>query len=103
MSTKVLLVDNHAIVRLKLYSLMKKHPDIEVVGGVEDGQQAVDAVQALTPDIVVKNANTQNPKSLNAPLKDKLKKVKVITLSINSSQQAIAKMLKGAIQTAALQ
>lgn len=47
MPTKVLLVDDHAIIRQGLSSLLEKQPDIEVVGGVEDGRQAVDTVRKL--------------------------------------------------------
>jgi DNA-binding NarL/FixJ family response regulator len=105
MPSKVLLVDDNAIVRLRLYSLLKKQSDIEVVGGVEDGRQAVDAVQALAPDLVVKNISMPDLSSLNTTHKtvEKLNNVRVIALSIHSSRKYIAKILKGAIRTRAFE
>jgi len=98
MPTRVLLVDDHSIVRLGLYSLLDKQQDIDIVGGVEDGQQAVEAVLALAPDLVIRNISMPNPNSFDATRKtvDELKNVKVIALSIRSSRQSVAKMLKAA-------
>ena len=53
MPTKVLLVDDHAIIRQGLCSLLEKQPDIEVVGSVEDGQALLAAAKALKPDVIL--------------------------------------------------
>ena len=51
--TTVLLVDDHAIVRMGLASLMETVPDIKVVGAVADGPSAVREARRLNPDVVV--------------------------------------------------
>jgi DNA-binding NarL/FixJ family response regulator len=52
MSTKVLIVDDHEVVRLGIASLLSDS-DIDVVGDVGTGEQAVAAVKKLKPDVVL--------------------------------------------------
>lgn len=49
----VLLVDDHAVVRQGLRSLLCHEPDMEVVGEAENGRQAVQMASQLKPDVVV--------------------------------------------------
>jgi NarL family two-component system response regulator LiaR len=50
---QVLLVDDHAIVRDGIRSLLKTQPDIEVVGEANNGQDAVSMAESLQPDLVL--------------------------------------------------
>jgi DNA-binding NarL/FixJ family response regulator len=50
---RILLVDDHAILREGLRALLSYYPDVEVVGEAEDGAQAIACVQRLSPDIVL--------------------------------------------------
>ena len=50
MSIKVLLVDDHQIVRDGIRNLLEKEPDIEVVGQAEDGRQAFQPAQVSDQD-----------------------------------------------------
>lgn len=52
-SIKILLVDDHLLLREGIRSLIANQPDIEVVGEAEDGVQAIDRFRALMPDIVL--------------------------------------------------
>jgi NarL family two-component system response regulator LiaR len=49
----VLIADDHAVVREGIRSFLGVQEDIEVVGEVEDGEQAVAAVERLVPDVVL--------------------------------------------------
>ena len=51
--TKVLIADDHAIVRMGLASILGTKKDLEVVGGAEDGADAVRKAQKLQPDVVL--------------------------------------------------
>jgi DNA-binding NarL/FixJ family response regulator len=53
MATRILLVDDQALVRAGLRVIFDAEPDMEVVGEAEDGLQAVEAVAAAQPDVVV--------------------------------------------------
>jgi DNA-binding NarL/FixJ family response regulator len=50
---RVLVVDDHPVVRSGLTGLLASEPDIEVVGEAADGQAAVDAARTLAPDLVL--------------------------------------------------
>ena len=50
---RVLLADDHAIVRDGIRSLLKTQPDIEVVGEANNGRDAVSKAEALQPDVVL--------------------------------------------------
>ena len=50
---RVFLADDHALVLEGLRSLLESEEDIEVVGTASDGEQVLEAVRALSPDVVV--------------------------------------------------
>jgi len=50
---RILLVDDHAILREGLRALLSYYPDVEVVGEAEDGTQAIECVERLNPDIIL--------------------------------------------------
>ncbi len=50
---KVLIVDDHQVVRQGLRTFLELHEDIDVVGEAGDGAQAVEMVQQLAPDVVL--------------------------------------------------
>ncbi|HRA68298.1 MAG TPA: response regulator transcription factor, partial [Caldilinea sp.] len=49
----LLLVDDHPIVRTGLRMLFQSEPDMQVVGEVDSGAEAIIAVQKLHPDVVI--------------------------------------------------
>lgn len=53
MRIKVLLVDDHAIIREGLRSLLDKQPKMEVIADTDDGRKALDLVRELLPNIVI--------------------------------------------------
>lgn len=50
---RVLLADDHAVLRAGLEALLGLEPDMEVVGEVSTGEEAVERVQSIRPDVVV--------------------------------------------------
>jgi two-component system response regulator NreC len=56
---RILLADDHNIVRNGIKSLLEKEPDMEIVGEATDGQQALDMLGSANqlPDIVLTDVN----------------------------------------------
>ena len=96
MNVKVLLVDDHEIMREGLCALLKKHDEIEIIGQASDGRNAVIKVDKLLPDVVVMDIGMPNLNGIEATKQMKAKKpdVKVMALSTHSDGPTIAKMLK---------
>ena len=51
--TRILLVDDHDIVRLGLMTLLNDQPDMEVIGEASTAGEAVTAAETLQPDVVL--------------------------------------------------
>lgn len=96
MSTKILLADDHAIIRQGLCSLLEKVADVEVAGAVKDGRKAVELVRELHPDIVIMDISMPNLNGIDATYRivHEFAGVKVIALSIHSNRRFVSDMLR---------
>ena len=81
---RVLLADDHTIVRQGLRALLEAEPDIAIVGEAESGRQAVQLAQKLTPDVIVMDIAMPNLNGLEAA-RQITKEVPVAKLLILSS------------------
>jgi DNA-binding NarL/FixJ family response regulator len=95
MSIKVLLVDNHAIIREGLRSLLEKQPEMEVIADTDDGRKAIELVRELLPDIVIMDITMPGLNGIEATrqITAEFPDVKVIALSIHSKRRYVADML----------
>ena len=50
---RILLVDDHGLMRLGLATLMKYHKDLSVIGSADNGKAAIEQAKALKPDVIV--------------------------------------------------
>lgn len=64
--TRVLLADDHAMVRAGLAVLLNRQPDLEVVGEAGDGGEAIRKAQELRPDVVVMDISMPGMSGLEA-------------------------------------
>jgi DNA-binding NarL/FixJ family response regulator len=53
MAVRILLADDHEVVRQGLRTILKARPEWDIIGEAENGQQAIDSVRELRPDIVI--------------------------------------------------
>lgn len=102
--TKVLIADDHAIVRTGLASLLGTSKSIEVVGEAFDGADALTKAMKLKPDIIVMDLVMPRKDGIaaTAELLRLLPKTKVLILTTFSSSENIAKALKAGARGAIL-
>jgi len=95
MIIKVLLVDNHAIIREGLRSLLEKQPEMKVIADTDDGRKAIELVRELSPDIVIMDITMPGLNGIEATrqITAEFTDVKVIALSIHSKRRFVADML----------
>jgi CheY-like chemotaxis protein len=94
--TRVLLVDDHMMVRQGLRSVLEQYADIELVGEASNGEEAVAAVGLLRPAVVVMDLNMPKKNGIEATAEIKLHypDVHVIGLSVNAGNDNEASILK---------
>jgi PAS domain S-box-containing protein len=81
---RLLLVDDHDVVRRGLMTLLSGEPDMEVVGEASDGAEAVEQAEALEPDVILMDFSMPGVDGIEATLsiRSKLPHVQVIGLSM---------------------
>ncbi|MCD6174729.1 MAG: response regulator transcription factor [Planctomycetes bacterium] len=60
MATKVLIVDDHEIMREGMIALLHKYSEFEVVGQASDGRHALEMASRLKPDVVIMDVGMPN-------------------------------------------
>ncbi|OGO69863.1 MAG: DNA-binding response regulator [Chloroflexi bacterium RBG_19FT_COMBO_62_14] len=63
---RILLVDDHEVVRLGLRSLLDRHPDFDVVAEASTGHEAVEKTKAFRPDVVVMDIRLKGGSGIEA-------------------------------------
>ena len=98
MTIRIILADDHKIIRDGLCSLLKNEPDIKVVGEADDGRAAVEIARKLKPDIVIMDLAMPNLNGIEA-IRQIIKAdgIKVLALSMHSDKRFVV----GALQAGA--
>ena len=96
MSTTILLVDDHRIVREGLRTLLGQQPDLEVVGEAADGRDAVTQARILRPDVIVMDIAMPELNGVEATrlILAELPQVRVVSLSMYADRRFVAEILR---------
>lgn len=88
MKTKVLIVDDHVIVREGLRQLLNSHSDMEIVGEAGDGKEALGKAKQLFPDVILLDLALPEMGGLVAisQIKDALPDCEVVILSMHDKE-----------------
>jgi DNA-binding NarL/FixJ family response regulator len=96
MTVRILLADDHKIIREGLRSLIEKQPDMEVVAETQDGLTAVRLTQKLSPDVVIMDIGMPEMNGIEATreIVSSAKSIRIIALSMHSDKRFVLEMLK---------
>jgi DNA-binding NarL/FixJ family response regulator len=97
MAVRILLVDDHPIVRQGLRTLLEGRPGWEVVGEASDGIEALEKVESLHPDVVVLDVTMPRMNGLEAcrliQRKPKASSLEVLVVTQHDSPQMMREAL----------
>ncbi len=93
---KILIADDHLLVRQGIRALLEAYNDVEVIGEAEDGQEAYEMAKKLKPDIVLMDLLMPRLSGTEAMTKilAKMPEVKIIALTSYIDKQLIEESLK---------
>jgi DNA-binding NarL/FixJ family response regulator len=96
MRSRVLLVEDHTLVRSGIRSLLETEKEIEVVGEAGDGREAVELVRRLKPHVVLMDVAMGDLNGIDATrlISNEHPDVRVLVLSMHSDEQYIFEALK---------
>jgi DNA-binding NarL/FixJ family response regulator len=93
---RILLVDDHALVRAGMRSLLRDLPEVEVVAEAADGAEALAAAERVRPDVVLMDIAMKGMNGLEAAarMRERLPGVKVVILSMHTSEEYVLLALR---------
>jgi DNA-binding NarL/FixJ family response regulator len=96
MPTRILVVDDHTVMRQGLCTMLKQEGEMEVVGQAEDGRAAVRLAREIQPDVVVMDVSMPDMNGIEAARRIKADnpEVKVVALSVHTNKRLVVEMLQ---------
>jgi len=94
--TRIVLTDDHPLLRKALKDLLAKEADIEIVGEAGDGKEAVRLAIEMVPDMVIMDISMPNMDGLEATrqIKAACPNVAVLVLTVHTDDECILKILQ---------
>src|SRR5437868_7499568 len=95
MTFRILLADDHEVVRRGLCAILQKKGELEVCGEASDGREAIELAKHLKPDAVIIDIGMPNVNGLDATreIMDALPATKVLVLSLYDSENTVQQVL----------
>jgi len=95
MSIKIIIVDEHRILREGLSTLIAKQSDMEIIGEATDGREALQLLEKLMPDLILMDVTMPNLNGIEATRKIKSKnpEIEIIALSLHSDRRYVLGMI----------
>jgi len=93
--TRILIADDHEVVRRGMRVLLESQPGWEVVGEAANGRQAVEMAMALRPDVVVLDITMPELNGLEATrqMREAVPQTQVLVLTVHESEQVAREVL----------
>ena len=96
MTIRLLLVDDHAVVRSGLKMLLASEADVEIVGEAGSGSEAVSAAGSARPDVILMDIGLPDMTGIEAArvIKSQFPKIAIVALTIHDDEEYFFKMLE---------
>jgi two-component system response regulator NreC len=96
MTTRILLVDDHAVVRSGLRMLLENEHDVEIVGEAENAAEALNSAILLKPNVILMDIGLPDMSGIEATreIKKKVSDVAIVALTIHEDEEYFFKMLE---------
>jgi two-component system response regulator NreC len=96
MKIRLLLVDDHAVVRMGLRMLFESEPDIEILGEAASAHEAIEAATRLHPEVILMDIGLPDLSGIDATraIKKAMPTICVVALTIHEDQEYFFKMLE---------
>lgn len=93
MAIKIMIADDHSMIREGLKSLLELEGDIQVVAEAEDGVDCLEKLKSCTPDVLLLDINMPRKNGLEVlqTLKSSKSKVKVLVLTVHNEVEYLMK------------
>jgi len=97
---RILLADDHPVVRKGILSVLSSLKHLEILGEASDGQEAVAKVKELSPDLVLMDVEMPRMSGLEATklIRKDFPKTRVLILSIHSGKQNVLQIIQSGAQ-----
>lgn len=96
MTIRLLLVDDHAVVRSGLKMLLENERDVEIIGEASSASEAIEAAMRLKPNVVLMDIGLPDLSGIDATreIKKRISDVAVVALTIHEDEEYFFKMLE---------
>ena len=96
MALKIIIADDHVLMREALCNKLNNNPDLEVIAQADNGRKAVELVKKHTPDVILMDVSMPDMNGIEAShrISENNPIVKIIALSMHSEQKFVTDMLK---------
>lgn len=93
---RVVIAEDHAILREGLRAVLSSHPNLEVVGEAEDGREAIRCIDQLMPEVVLMDLSMPRMNGMEAlrEIKRRHPDTKVLTLTVHKTEEYILAALQ---------
>jgi DNA-binding NarL/FixJ family response regulator len=93
---RIVIAEDHTILREGLRSLLSSHPDFEIVGEAEDGREAIRCVENLSPDLVLMDLSMPRMNGMGAirEIKKRFPETKILALTVHKTEEYVLATLE---------
>jgi DNA-binding NarL/FixJ family response regulator len=93
---KIVIAEDYTILREGLRALISSNPDLEVIGEAEDGKEAIQCVEKLSPDLALVDLSMPRTDGMDAirEIKNRCPRTKVVALTVHKAEEYVLAALE---------